>query len=92
MRDATATAADPAGSVGEQCDVCGLAVPADDMVKSEFTVMGAMCPTAMTFHTACYEQASALWQHDPESYCTVDPLFPETGQWVLPEEVPRSQA
>jgi hypothetical protein len=55
------------------------------MVKSEFTVMGAMCPTAMTFHTACYAQASSLWEPDPDSYCTVDPLFPETGQWVLPE-------
>ena len=70
----------------EQCDVCGQNVPADDMVKTELTVAGAMCPTAMTFHTACYEQASVMWQPDPESYCTVDPLFPETGQWVLPEE------
>jgi hypothetical protein len=45
-----------------------------------------MCPTAMTFHTACFEQASAMWEPDPDSYCTVDPLFPETGQWVLPED------
>ena len=76
---------DPMKSVGEQCDVCGQNVPADDMVKTELTVAGAMCPTAMTFHTACYEQASVMWQPDPESYCTVDPLFPETAQWVLPE-------
>ncbi len=72
--------------VGDQCDVCGKDVPADDVVKTELTVAGAMCPTAMTFHTACYQKASSLWQPDPDSYCTVDPLFPETGQWVLPEE------
>jgi hypothetical protein len=72
--------------IGEQCDVCGQNVPADDMVKKELTVLGAMCPTAMTFHTACYDQAASMWQPDPESYCTVDPLFPETGQWVLPED------
>ncbi len=73
-------------SIAESCDVCGRDVPTDDMVKTELTVAGAMCPTAMTFHTACYEQAAAMWQPDPESYCTVDPLFPETGQWVLPED------
>jgi hypothetical protein len=73
------------GSVQEMCDVCGQAVPADDMVKAELTAAGAMCPSAMTFHTACYEKASSMWQPDPESYCTVDPLFPETGQWTLPD-------
>ncbi len=73
-------------AVADQCDVCGKSVPADDLVKTELTVAGAMCPTAMTFHTACYEKASSMWQPDPESYCTVDPLFPETGRWVLPEE------
>ncbi len=56
------------------------------MIKTELTVAGAMCPTAMTFHTGCYEKASAMWQPDPESYCTVDPLFPDTGKWVVPEE------
>lgn len=71
---------------GDQCDVCGQDVPADQVVKTELTVAGAMCPTAMIFHTACYEKASTLWQPDPDSYCTVDPLFPETGRWVLPEE------
>lgn len=76
----------PVGSVAEQCDVCGQPVPSAEAVKSELTVMGAMCPTAMTFHKACFEQASALWQPDPDSYCTVDPLFPETGKWVVPEE------
>jgi hypothetical protein len=73
-------------SIGEQCDVCGQDVPKDDMVKQELTVAGAMCPPAMTFHTACYEKAAAMWQPDPESYCTVDPLFPETGKWVVPDE------
>lgn len=80
-------------SIVEQCDVCGLNVAADDMVKSELSVLGAMCPTAMTFHKGCFEQASSMWKPDPDSYCTVDPLFPETGQWVLPEDAsPRSQA
>lgn len=73
-------------SLDEQCDVCGKSVPADDVIKTELTVAGAMCPTAMTFHTACYEKASVMWQPDPDSYCTVDERFPETGQWVLPEE------
>ena len=72
-------------TVPEQCDVCGQNVPADDMIKTELTVAGAMCPTAMTFHTGCYEKASSMWQPDPDSYCTVDPLFPETAQWVLPD-------
>jgi len=72
--------------VVDQCDVCGRDVAPDDLVKSEFTVMGAMCPTTMTFHTACHEQAASMWQPDPDSYCTVDPEFPETGRWVLPED------
>lgn len=79
------------GTVGEQCDVCGLDVPADDMVKAELTVAGAMCPTAMTFHKGCYEKAAVMWQPDPDSYCTVDDRFPETGQWVLPEQAQRGQ-
>ncbi len=74
------------GSVAEQCDVCGQDVPTDDMVKTELSVANAMCPTAMVFHQACFEKASALWEPDPDSYCTVDPLFPETGQWVLPDD------
>jgi len=77
------------GTVGEQCDVCGLDVPAEDAVKAELTVAGAMCPTAMTFHKGCYEQAAVMWQPDPDSYCTVDERFPETGQWVLPEDAQR---
>ena len=77
------------GTVGEQCDVCGQDVPADDVVKAELTVAGAMCPTAMTFHKGCYEKAAVMWQPDQDSYCTVDERFPETGQWVLPEEAQR---
>ena len=30
--------------VGEQCDVCGKDVPADDLVKTELTVAGAVDP------------------------------------------------
>lgn len=56
------------------------------MVKAELVINNAICPTAMTFHAACYEQASVLWKPDPDSYCTVDDRFPETGQWVLPED------
>jgi len=78
--------------VGEQCDVCGKEVPAGEAVKSELSVMNAMCPTAMTFHRTCFESAAALWQPDPDSYCTVDPLFPETGRWVLPEDARRGPA
>ena len=77
------------GAIVEQCDVCGRDVPADDVIRTELTVAGAMCPTAMTFHTACFEQASSMWQPDPDSYCTVDPLFPETAKWVLPEDSAR---
>lgn len=74
-------------TIAESCDVCGQDVPKDDMIKTEMTVAGAMCPTAMTFHTACYEKAAAMWQPEAgDSYCTVDPLFPETGKWVVPEE------
>ncbi len=51
-------------------------------------VSGAMCPTPMAFHDQCYETAQALWQpgaDDPDSTCTVDPLFPETAQWTGPD-------
>jgi hypothetical protein len=74
-----------------QCDVCGLDVPADDMVKAELVINNAICPTAMTFHTACYEQASVLWKPDPDSYCTADPLFPETSKWLPEPEDARAQ-
>ena len=70
----------------ELCDVCGGAVPAEEAVKAELSAADAMCPTPMTFHKACYEQASRIWQPDPDSYCTTDPDFPETQQWTIPAD------
>ena len=67
------------------CEVCGLDVPPDDLVSAEMSVAGAMCPTAMNFHTACYERAAAMWQPDPDSICSNDPDFPETRQWTSVE-------
>ena len=65
------------------CDVCGQPVTADDFVQAELTAGGATCPTALTMHKACYESASAMWvPEDPDSTCTYDPLFPETGKWM----------
>lgn len=85
----TGTAPDRAGAgevkLGELCDVCGQVVAPEEAVKAELTVSGAMCPSPMSFHPACYEKASEMWQPDPDSYCTADPLFPETGQWAQPE-------
>lgn len=66
------------------CDVCGQEVPPEDYYSAELTASGAMCPSPMTFHKACYEQAASMWHPDPDSYCTVDPLFPETAQWTQP--------
>lgn len=42
----------------------------------------AMCPAPMAFHDECYERASQMWQPETDSYCEVDPLFPETARWV----------
>lgn len=67
--------------LAEQCDVCGGDIDAEEVVRAELTVGGMMCPTAMVFHPVCHEVASSMWQPDPESYCTVDDRFPETGQW-----------
>jgi len=72
--------------LGELCDACGQVVSPDEAVKAELTVSGAMCPSPMNFHPACAEKASELWHPDPDSYCTYDPLFPETGQWTSPQE------
>ena len=66
----------------ELCDVCGAEVTADEAVKAELSAADAMCPSPMTFHPACYEKASALWQPNPDSYCVTDPEFPETQQWT----------
>ncbi len=72
--------------LGEMCEVCAQVVPPGEGVRAEMSVSGAMCPSPMLFHEECYEKASALWQPDTDSYCTVDPEFPETGQWTLPEQ------
>ncbi|MGH9183163.1 MAG: hypothetical protein ACRDZ9_05030 [Acidimicrobiales bacterium] len=66
----------------ELCDVCGGEVDPSEAQRAELSVGSMMCPTAMVFHPACYEQASDLWQPDPDSTCTVDPAFPESGRWV----------
>jgi hypothetical protein len=72
--------------LGETCDVCGQVVDdPEDAFRAELTVSGAMCPSPMVFHKACYEKAADMWQPDPDSYCTVDPEFPETSQWTETE-------
>ncbi|HET9443006.1 MAG TPA: hypothetical protein VFO65_06765 [Acidimicrobiales bacterium] len=68
------------------CDVCGHEVPEGEGYREEVSVGSSMCPTPMSFHQECWEQASQLWQPDPDSLCAVDPRFPETGQWMLPED------
>lgn len=75
----------------ELCDVCGQPVPAEEAYRAELSVAGAMCPAPMVFHPPCYERASVLWQPDPDSYCTVDPLFPETAQWSSPPAADTAQ-
>ena len=93
-RTETEAATVRAGDLGLQvaCDVCGQPVTAEDMYNAELTAQGATCPTALTLHQACYEAASALWvPEDPDSTCTYDPLFPETGQWSqLQQEADRA--
>lgn len=69
----------------ELCDVCGGEVDPAEAVKTELAAANAMCPTPMTLHQRCYEQASAIWEPDTDSYCTTDPEFPETAQWT-PQE------
>ena len=66
----------------ELCDVCGAEVDPAEAVKTELAAANAMCPTPMTFHPHCYQQASAIWEPDTDSYCAVDPEFPETAQWT----------
>lgn len=88
MDTTTSTTDIPSGAAvaGQMCDVCARVVPEGEGVRAELSVAGAMCPSAMVFHQECYEQASELWQPDPDSYCAVDPDFPETGQWTRPED------
>lgn len=64
------------------CDVCGREVPPGSGRREEVGVSGAMCPAPMAFHDECWERASQMWQPETDSYCEVDPLFPETAQWA----------
>lgn len=67
----------------ESCEVCGTAVTPDDAVRAEVSIGDdAMCPTPMSFHPACYEQAMQIWQQPGEALCAVDPEFPETAHWL----------
>ncbi|MGH2704964.1 MAG: hypothetical protein ACRDJ4_07695 [Actinomycetota bacterium] len=66
---------------GETCDVCGGEI-SGDAIRAELSIEEMMCPTPMSFHPACYEQASVLWQPDTESICVVDPDYPETQTWT----------
>ena len=68
------------------CELCSLDVPPDDLVSGEMSVAGAMCPTAMNFHTACYERVKDMWQFETDSVCQVDPDFPETQRWTPVED------
>lgn len=67
------------------CDLCGAEVPPDEGHRAELSVGASMCPTPMAFHDQCWVQASHLWQPDPDSTCTTDPLYPETAQWSQAE-------
>lgn len=72
------------------CDVCGQAVPSDEMVEAEVSVSQLMCPISMTFHRSCHERASSMWQ--PDDSCSFDPDFPEMQAWAANVEgrgVPR---
>lgn len=68
---------------GKLCDVCGQEVAAEEAVTEELAIGDLTCPTAMVLHPACYEAASQMWQPDTDSYCTVDPEFPETQRWPV---------
>ena len=71
------------------CDACGKEVPPGEGHREELAVGSSMCPAPMAFHDECWELASAMWEPEPESYCEVDPLYPETGRWLnLPEPPP----
>lgn len=66
----------------EICEMCAEPVAPQEAYRAEVTVDGLMCPTPMTFHQACYEQASHLWKPVSDSICQVDPDYPETQQWT----------
>jgi hypothetical protein len=87
MVDLAVTLAKPSASgtmgvmLGDFCDVCGKPVASEDRYQAEVSCSQSMCPTSMTFHQACYEKASSLWQPD-DSYCGIDPDFPEMAEWL----------
>lgn len=66
----------------ETCEVCGTDVAEGEIVRAELSIGEMMCPTPMSFHRACYEQASNLWKPNLDSTCIVDNEFPETAQWT----------
>ncbi len=77
--EADSPPANLAGMKASTCDVCGLEVPAGEGIQAEVSVSQMICPTSMTFHPACYDQAMALWQ--PDDSCSLDPDFPEMQAW-----------
>lgn len=74
------------------CEVCGGEVSAEDLHRAELTIGDVMCPTPMTFHRACYEQAATVWERPSEdSTCVVDRKYPETQRWTPVEQPPVQQ-
>ena len=68
-------------SPSDVCDICGQAVSPEEAVVAELSASDAMCPTSMTMHPACHQQASTMWY--PDDSCTgIDPDFPEMEQWI----------
>jgi hypothetical protein len=67
--------------LGDICDVCGLPVPEEEAFKAEVSCSQSMCPSPMTMHKTCFQQASDMWQPD-DSYCGIDPDFPEMATWL----------
>lgn len=74
------------------CDVCGREVPPGKGHREEVGVSGAMCPAPMAFHDECWELASHMWAPEPDSYCEIDPMFPETAHWVVEQQQQESQS
>lgn len=66
----------------EICELCARPVDPAEAYRAELSIGDLMCPTPMTFHPGCYEQAAELWQPAPDSMCVNDPEFPETMRWT----------
>ncbi|MEX0658247.1 MAG: hypothetical protein WD080_03855 [Egibacteraceae bacterium] len=67
----------------ETCEVCGTEVAPHEAVRAELALSDAsICPTPMSFHPACYERATEVWEQPGEALCDVDPEFPETAHWL----------